>query len=221
MTESQMTEAATTTEGSPESNDVADALYNNSQPAETKQQSTDEQNQVTDQKGDDAEKTESEQAPEGAPEKYEFKAPEGQTYDPEIIETYSEIAKEFNLSQEKAQKMLDVVAPKLAERQAAQIQSIHEQWVESARSDKEFGGEKLPENLGVAKKALDTWGNPALRTLLNESGIGNHPEVIRFMVKAGKSLSEEKFVGSSPGAGTKTAPRNFNEQASALYSNQS
>ena len=219
MTESQMTEAATTPEGSPESIDVANALYGES--AETKQQSIAEQEQPTDQKVEGAENAESEQAPEGAPEKYEFKAPEGQSYDSEIIETYSEIAKEFNLSQEKAQKMLDVVGPKLAERQAAQIQAVHEQWIESAKSDKEFGGDQLPQNLGVAKKALDTWGNPALRTLLNESGIGNHPEVIRFMVNAGKSLSEDKFVGSSPGAGTKSTPKNFNEQANALYSNQS
>jgi len=52
----------------------------------------------------------------------------------------------------------------------------------------------------VAKKALDSFGTPELRTLLNESGIGNHPELIRFMVRAGKAISSDTFVAGERGA---------------------
>lgn len=137
----------------------------------------------------------------GAPEKYEFAAPEGRQYDPKMLETYAEAARELNLPQDAAQKMLDKLAPAVQARQAEQLQAAREAWAGSTRADKEFGGAKLDENLATAKKALDTFGTPELRALLNESGLGNHPEVIRAFYRAGKSISEDRFVGgrASPG----------------------
>lgn len=156
-------------------------------------------------------------APAGAPEKYEFKAHEGREFDPEIIGTFSDVARELNLTQDAAQKVLDRMGPKMAERQAAYAESLRTQWAEKARGDKEIGGDKLDANLAVAKKALDAFGNQELRTLLNESGLGNHPEVIRLLYKAGRAISEDGYVGSSAGA-ARQMPRNFNEAAAALYS---
>lgn len=133
--------------------------------------------------------------PAGAPEKYEdFKAPEGAAFDAKVIEQFSEVAKELNMPQEAAQKMLDKVAPVLAARQAEQMEAARNAWADASKTDKEFGGDHLDANLAVAKKALDTFGSPELRTLLNQSGLGNHPEVIRMMVKAGKAISEDKVV---------------------------
>ena len=144
------------------------------------------------------------------------------TFDEEVIETFSVIAKEINLPQKDAQKMLETVGPIIAQRQKAQVDAVHQQWIESAQTDKQYGGPQLAENLSVAKKALDAWGNPELGKFLNESGVGNHPELIRFMVNAGKSLAEEKFVGNSTGAGVKNSTvKGFGDMASALYSNQS
>jgi hypothetical protein len=128
------------------------------------------------------------------------------------------VAKELNLSQDAAQRLLDAVGPKMVERQTAQIEAIRNGWADSSKSDREFGGEKLSENLGVAKKALDAFGTAELRTLLNETGLGNHPELIRFMFRAGKAISEDRMV---TGAATqaKAGPRSFADLAEALYSN--
>jgi len=145
--------------------------------------------------------------PEGAPESYEFKAAEGTTFDDTVIGAFSEVAKDLNLSQEDAQKVLDKVAPVIQARQAEQIIAVQTAWADQAKADKEFGGDKLQENLAVAKQALDTFGTPELRTLLNESGMGNHPEVIRFMVRAGKAISEDRFVSGGGGVTTKSDAR--------------
>ena len=153
-----------------------------------------------------------------APETYEFKAPEGRTFDSEVIAEYSKVAKELNLSQEAAQRVLDAVGPKLAERQAAQIEAVRTGWADSSKADKEFGGERLSENLSVAKKALDAFGTSELRSLLNESGLGNHPEVIRFMFRAGKAISEDSMVTGTKGEAKSARPRSFNDLADALYS---
>lgn len=157
--------------------------------------------------------------PAGAPERYEFKAHEGYEFDAGVLDAYTEVAKELNLTQDAAQKVLDKVAPRLQERQLEQVEAIRNEWAQSSRVDKEFGGEALNANLAVAKKALDAFGTPELRSLLNESGLGNHPELIRFMFRAGAAISEDRFVAGSQG-GKGAVPKNFNDLANALYSNK-
>lgn len=148
------------------------------------------------------------------PEKYEFKAPEGTQLNPEVIGKFEGVAKELGLSQEAAQKVVDAMAPQLAAAQAAQFESIKTGWADSARTDKEFGGVKFAENLAVATKALDAFGTPALRTLLNDTGLGNHPEIIRAFFKAGQKISAPNFVaGGASGAAPTSA-------AATLYPNQ-
>jgi len=138
--------------------------------------------------------TEGEGEQEGAPESYAFKQQEGVEIDDAVVSAYSEVAKELNLSQDNAQKMLDTMASSMAERQAEQIAAVHEAWASDTKADKELGGEKLNENLAVAKKAMDAFGTPELTTLLNETGIGNHPEIIRAFYRAGMKISEDTFV---------------------------
>ena len=225
MTETLMTEqAATTTEGAAASQATDTAQQTSAAPEQVaQQQPAAEQEKPAAQ---DAQKAEQEagdkvEDAQKAPETYEFKAPEGKAFDAEIIAEYSDVAKELNLSQENAQKLLDRLAPKLAERQTQQLEAVRTEWAEAATADKEFGGERLKENLAIAKTALDKFGTPELRTLLNQSGLGNNPEVIRFMFRAGKAIGGDRYVGSSVGAGQKAGgPRDFSDQAAALYGNQ-
>lgn len=132
--------------------------------------------------------------PEGAPEKYEFKAPEGKEYDPQVLESFSTAAKDANLSQEAAQKLIDSMAPALAQRQQAQVEAVHQDWLEASKNDSEFGGDKLKENLVIAKKGYE-FASPALRELMEKTHLGDHPEVVRLFIKIGKEISEDKFVG--------------------------
>lgn len=199
---------------------TADALYGDKQQAEGKQDQQAQDGKPADKPEGDKEGEAEGEKPEGAPEKYEFKAPEGREFDAEVINVFSEVAKELNLPQKAAQQMLDRVAPIIEARQVQQIEALRQEWTQTSMADKEFGGEKLKENLSVAKKALDQFGNPQLRELLEKSGLGNHPEVIRFMFKAGKAISEDRYVGPSQGAGVKGQPKDFAGLASALYSNQ-
>jgi hypothetical protein len=135
-----------------------------------------------------------EKAAEAAPVEYEFKLPEGVDLKGEALDELKAFAKEKGLTQEEAQKLADLGA-KQAQGFAAQVVAQQKEatakWAEETTSDKEIGGDKLPENLAVAKQALDKFGSPALKALLNQSGLGNHPEVVRFMVKAGKAISED------------------------------
>lgn len=140
------------------------------------------------------------------PETYTFTAPEGTAYDPAVLDAFSGAAKEAGLTQDAAQKLIDKMAPAIAARQVDQVQAIQKEWQDTSSSDAEFGGANLAANLGVARKALDNFATPELRTLLEQTGLGNHPEVIRLLYRAGKAISEDKFVGgNASGAGKATA----------------
>lgn len=144
-----------------------------------------------------------------APEAYEFQAPEGVTLDAAAVEEFSSIAKELGLEQGKAQAIADI-AVKMQQRQVEAQAALIESWVEQTKVDKDLGGEKLNENLAIARKALDAFGSPELRDVLNSTGLGNHPEIIRAFYKAGKAISEDRFIPGTPrGAEMDIAKRMF------------
>jgi hypothetical protein len=135
-------------------------------------------------------------APE-APESYEFTMPEGVAVDKTAADEFTAIAKELKLNQADAQKVADV-GVKMAQRQAEAHAQLVESWVESVKADKEIGGDKLAENLAVARKAIEAFGTPELKDVLNSTGFGNHPAVIKAFYKAGMAISEDRFVSGSP-----------------------
>jgi hypothetical protein len=225
MSDTLMTEANQTNEG--DTQQPVDATTEQSTEATTDTQQQAEA--VQDQQGSDESSVESEtsesEAPEGAPETYEFNdkvadAPE--ELDPEVLTAFGEVAKELDLPQDAAQKVIDKVAPVMQARQAKMVEQVRVDWANEAKADQEFGGENLNANLEVAKSSLNTFGTDALKSLLQESGLGNHPEVIRFMYRAGKAISEDAYVGNSQGANAKSngIPKDFDGIANALYSNQ-
>ena len=138
-----------------------------------------------------------------APETYELKAPEGhKELDEALLDTYTEVARELDLPNEGAQKILDKVLPALQEQQNAVMQAARTEWVKTTRTDKELGGENLKANLSVANRALERFGSPALTQFLNDSGLSEHPEVIRLCFKAGSQISEDKAPVQSGGEAT-------------------
>lgn len=154
----------------------------------------------------------------GAPEAYEFKPAEGQTFDPDFIKGYSEVAKELDLTQEAAQTMLDKVGPILAQQQAAQIAKVRAEWAEASKVDAEFGGAKFNENLALAKQSIDKFATPEFKQMLDDTGLGNHPEWIRYCYRVSKAFSPDTFEGGHKEGGA--APKDFNSMASKLYPGQ-
>jgi hypothetical protein len=143
------------------------------------------------------------------PESYDLKMPEGVALDEQAATEFTAIAKELKLDQATAQKFADVGA-KMAQRQADNHAKLVETWTEQVKTDKDIGGDKLEENLGIARKALDTFGTPELKDVLNATGFGNHPAVIKAFYKIGQAISEDRFVtGGAKGPETDMAKRMF------------
>lgn len=141
---------------------------------------------------------EKDQKQEGAPEKYEFKPAEGQELDSAALEQFEPIAREMNLTNEQAQKMVDLygtkIMPMVQQQQAEAWQKTTEQWAADVKADKEIGGDKLTGNLSAAQRALAQFGTPELKEYLEGTGLGNHPELVKAFVKVGKAMSEDGMV---------------------------
>jgi len=149
------------------------------------------------QTGEDAEK------PVGAPEKYEFKAPEGFELDTELVEQFTPVAKELNLTNDQAQKLVDLYADKIKAQQNANNEAwiaTLDGWASSVKTDKEMGGPALENNLVAARNALEKYGTPELKAVMNPPspqnpkglGLGNHPEIIRVLARIGKAMGEDQ-----------------------------
>jgi hypothetical protein len=61
-------------------------------------------------------------------------------FDPGVLTAFTSAAKEANLSQESAQKLIETMQPALAERQLEQVKALHQEWTNASTADKEFGG---------------------------------------------------------------------------------
>lgn len=136
---------------------------------------------------------------DAVPERYEFAAAEGKEYDTEVLAAFEDVAREAGLSNEKANLVLGRMSEMLEARQQSQLEAARALWLDEVRADREIGGVKLPENLAVAKRALQAFGSAELTELLNRSGLGNHPEVIRMFYRAGRALSEDGMVNGNKG----------------------
>lgn len=148
----------------------------------------------------EAETGEDQDQPEGAPETYQFEAPEGTELRPEGVAAFETIARKLDLNNGEAQELVNAFGSELVAiataQQEAWDQESNVDWVEAVRTDELVGGteEQLAQNLGVAKRALDKFGDKGMDELMTRFRLGNHPAFVRFCHRAGLTLQEETSI---------------------------
>lgn len=153
---------------------------------------------------------EAEAVTEGPPEKYELVAPEGFEITADLSAEVDPIFRELGLTNEQANKLMPAAASFATKLQASQL-AAHEamgaDWAKKAQADKEIGGKNWAQTESLVARALDMFGAPAdsdFRKLLDDTKLGNHPEMIRMFRKIGEAISEDgEFVRSDAGAAIK------------------
>lgn len=140
-------------------------------------------------------------APEAAPAepvKYEaFNLPDNFVPDPKGMEEFTSILGESRGSQELGQKLVDLYVREAAKMQQAAYDAFSktvETWSNEAKADPEIGGNRLETNLRQAGSVIERFGSQALRDVFNLTGVGNHPEMIRFLSKVGAFMAEPNPV---------------------------
>lgn len=138
---------------------------------------------------------------------YEFKVPEGFQLDQARTDEFTAIAKDLKLPADKAQALVDL-AVKAEQQRIEQHQTLIADWTKQSQEHKTLGGDKLLENLAVAKKTYDLL--PAerateLKGILNATGLEAHPVMFELFHAIGSALSEASFVkGAAPAPGAES-----------------
>ena len=140
----------------------------------------------------------------GAPEKYELTAGEGQTLDTDALALAEPVLRELGLPNDKAQALVSMYAEKIvplitqrandAIVQQAAVQ--RKEWSDAFAADPEIGGANREATIAAAARAFDHYGlkpGEGLRGLLDATGVGNHPDMIRFVAGVGRDLAEGAF----------------------------
>ncbi len=111
-------------------------------------------------------------------------------------------AKEHKMNKDQAQAILDRESNAVNEFAVAQKEMVVEKaelWKQEVIADKELGGEKFNENISLAQTVIKTYGTENLKGLLDVSGLGNHPEVVRLFSRIGRTMSQDQLVNATVG----------------------
>lgn len=135
--------------------------------------------------------------PPEVPETYELEIKDGYKVSEADIAEVKALAVEAKLTKDQAQKFLDSKSQaidKYMEKQQSDYVELTKKWISDIRSDKEMGGANLKNTELYAKRAMDEIASPALKKILDDTGYGNHPELVRAFARLGKRISPDVMV---------------------------
>ena len=157
-----------------------------------------------------------------APEKYDYVLPEGAVLDPESTSAFETIAREADMPQAVAQKIVDLnlkIQKEGQAKQAQQVAALQQSWRTALEKDPDFGPDKatFDKNAAIAVKAMK-FAPPGLKEFLNETRLGNHPLLVKWMLNTSRAMAEDGTHN-----GSRPTSRDESEEARArrLYPNQS
>jgi hypothetical protein len=158
-----------------------------------------------------------------APATYEFKMPEGVELDTKALEAFTPALREIDLPQDQAQKLVDVFAKVRMDEATAFTEQLKDEkfaltqvgnvlaqstetWAAALKTDPEIGGKNYDTNVKTAQRAMARFGSPELKTLLNQTGLGNHPALLRAFLKVGHLVTEDTTDLGAGGAPASRKP---------------
>ena len=101
----------------------------------------------------------------------------------------------------------------VGESQAQALEQRNQQisaWDDELKADKDFGGEAFDKNVATAIKGLEAVGSPELRQMLDQTGLGSHPEIVRAFKKVGELVADAPFAtGAQPAQSASPAARMY------------
>jgi hypothetical protein len=165
--------------------------------------------QATDQSGSD----------DGNEGELEIAVPEGVKVDQPMLDAFTAFAKENKLTSESA----SAAVKWFADQQTAQVKAMadaHEkqgdEWLKSLKADPDFGGNHWESTVADSQRAMVQFDGTdgALRALLSEYGLGNHPALVKAFARIGRAIKEDNS-GRSTGGGGK--PVSKEEKLAKMY----
>lgn len=151
------------------------------------------------------------QASPVVPEAYEIALPKETPLSADVLAKVSELAKGLSVTDSKAvQGMVDLIhaeAVAVVEAHTQAVQKGGALWTETVKrleadalADKDIGGtpERLAQSIGKAQSVLKEFGTPEFAALLDDTGYGSHPALIKLLAKVKDAMGEDKTINGEP-----------------------
>lgn len=110
-----------------------------------------------------------------------------------LVSDFQNFAFEQKMSLENARlmaKFYENYVQNQSKKQAEEQTKLLENMKKACETDNEYGGSSFYDNMQYARAAILRFDDGSLAKILNETGFGSHPEVVRFMFRVGKALAE-------------------------------
>lgn len=127
------------------------------------------------------------------PEDYQIKRPAMHphaSYDEGMEAEFKQVAHKIGLTPRQAQELIDWQAGTVNQRTEGSIQKL-DQTVQELR--KEWGS-NFERNVTLSRRAVQDFAGPEVAKILDSTGLGNHPAVIRFFSELGSILAEDGII---------------------------
>ena len=139
--------------------------------------------------------------------------------DPPALKAATDLFGESGLSQEQAQKFIDLATSREQQAASAGLKAfvdLQTKWVSEIKADPEVGGTRLEASMASAARAIDRLGVPGLREALDLTGAGNNPAIVKAFVRLGQMVSEDRFApgrDAAPAAPLSPAERIYGDSS--------
>jgi len=137
---------------------------------------------------------------------YDLKLSDDNVLGQDELNSVLEFAKENKLAPELAEavwKRENELLSKLGDAESKRQDDELKEWRSSVINDPDMGGEKLKITTENARRAVKTFGSEDFTKVLNETGYGDHPEIVRFLSNIGSLMNDDALIlptrmGSKP-----------------------
>lgn len=131
------------------------------------------------------------------PDTYELDVPDYIPLDEKGREQMLEHFRAANLTQAQATAVFKLYSDNVKDVQDT-LATQKAGWLDEVRKDPVLGGSKFASTVVNVERATLAYADESFQTLMNETGMGNHPALLRFLNKVGLALREDNAGGGTP-----------------------
>tara|TARA_R100000306_G_scaffold17408_1_gene21432 strand:+ start:168 stop:1004 length:837 start_codon:yes stop_codon:yes gene_type:complete len=153
----------------------------------------------------------------GRPEQangYEFGDENGE------LDGFREFAHNTGLTQEQANSILNLYGEIQEEQETDATNQLEELRTNTTMELQKEWGKNYDGKLDYAKRAFAQFATPELIQVMDDSGLGNHPEMLRAFSKVGEIMGEDSLVVGTGLGTSQLSPQQAQAEIQALYSDK-
>lgn len=144
------------------------------------------------------------------PEGYDFGEDEGK------LDFFRNATHQIGLTQDQAASMLQLYAAVEGEQNKASTKANADFAVNSQINLKREWGTNYDSKIDMAQRAFAQFSSKEFSQLMDETGLGNHPELLKAFSKVGEMMGEDHLVVGG-GRGGAISPSQAKEEIESLY----